>query len=180
ALREAGDALAALGPGEVVEVTAGRGASQGVARGAYVRLAAHEPRLSPAQERAVAAMLDRFRAEPFSPPTRPEVETELGPEVTALLLDRGTLVKVSDAILLDRAAYEEAVRRVVGHLRAHGTLTVAEARDLLHTSRKYMLAIFEHLDERRITQRSGDDRVLGPNAVSLAEAAPGDVSAAGS
>src|SRR5262249_62400105 len=114
------------------------------------------------------------------PPIRREVETELGPEVTALLLDRGILVKVSDAILLDRTAYDEAVRRVVGHLRVHGTLTVAEARDLLHTTRKYMLAIFEHLDERRITQRSGDDRVLGPNAVSLAEAAPGDVSAAGS
>src|SRR5262249_56865739 len=59
ALREAGDVLAALGPGEAVEVTAGRGAGQGGARGAYVRLAAHEPRLSPAQERAVAALLDR-------------------------------------------------------------------------------------------------------------------------
>ncbi|HKT38395.1 MAG TPA: SelB C-terminal domain-containing protein, partial [Ktedonobacterales bacterium] len=98
------------------------------------------------------------------PPTRPEVEEALGAGVTALLIEQGQLVKVTDIILLDRDAYAEAIRRVVAHLRAHNTLTVAEARDLLGTTRKYMLAIFEHLDERRITRRNGDDRLLGPNA----------------
>jgi selenocysteine-specific elongation factor len=81
-----------------------------------------------------------------------------------MLIEQGRLVKLNDAILLDRDAYAEAVRRVMAHLRAHTTLTVAEARDLLGTTRKYMLAIFEHLDDRRITRRNGDDRLLGPNA----------------
>src|SRR5262249_16185217 len=98
-----------------------------------------------------------------------DVETEPGPEVTALLVERGTLVKVSDAILLDRAGYDEAVRLVVRHLQTHGALTVAEARDLLHTTRKYMLALFAHLDDRHITQRRGDDRVLGPGAPASAD-----------
>ena len=45
--------------------------------------------------------------------------------------------------------------------------TCAEARDLLGTSRKYMVAILEHFDERRMTRRLGDDRVLGPNAPAI-------------
>jgi selenocysteine-specific elongation factor len=84
--------------------------------------------------------------------------------MTAALIERGTLVKVNDSILLERGAYERAVERIVSALHARTSLTVADARDLLGTSRKYMLAIFEHLDERRITRRQGDDRLLGTNA----------------
>jgi selenocysteine-specific elongation factor len=129
-----------------------------------VRLPSFEPRFSPEQQRAVDEMLAVFARDPFSPPTRQEVESRLGEDVTAALIERGTLVKISDSILLERHAYETALQRVVVALRERTTLTVADARDLLGTSRKYMLAIFEHLDERRITRRQGDDRLLGPQA----------------
>ena len=33
-------------------------------------------------------------------------------------------------------------------------------RDLTGTSRKYSLAMLAYLDERRVTRRVGDDRVL--------------------
>ncbi|MGZ3680598.1 MAG: selenocysteine-specific translation elongation factor [Ktedonobacterales bacterium] len=165
--REANDALATLiAAGDLAEV-AGGAAGGTAGRGAFVKLATHEPQLSAEQERAVAAMLARFQREPFAPPTRVEVEDALGPELTAALIERGDLVRISDAILLDRAAYGEARRRIVAHLRAEERLTVAEARDLLGTSRKYMVAILEHFDERRMTRRLGDDRVLGPNAPAI-------------
>jgi selenocysteine-specific elongation factor len=159
-------AAALVAEGELAE--AGAGAPGGVAgaggHGSFVRLPTHEPRLDPAQERAVAAMLERFRAEPFAPPTRPEVEQALGSELTAALVERGALVKLGDVVLFERTAYAEAVRRLAAALRAEGTLTAAAARDLLGTSRKYILPLLEHLDERRITLRRGDDRILGPNA----------------
>src|SRR5262249_38397885 len=140
--REANDALVVLTSDNAVQIAGGGGgaapAGAPVGYGVYIKLPSHGPTLTTAQKQAVAAVLDRFRAEPFAPPTRSDVETELGPEVTALLVERGTLVKVSDAILLDRAGYDEAVRLVVRHLQTHGALTVAEARDLLHTTRKYM------------------------------------------
>jgi selenocysteine-specific elongation factor len=136
-------------------------------RGAALRLAAHEPRPTPEQERAVAVVLARFQSAPFEPPTRAEVERELGAELTAALVERGTLLRAGESLLLEPTAYAEAVRRVVAHLRAHGRLTVAEARDLLGTTRKYMLPILEQMDEQRITRRQGDDRVLGLNALPL-------------
>jgi len=39
-------------------------------------------------------------------------------------------------------------------------MTASQARDLLGTTRKYILPLLEHLDERRITRRIGDERVL--------------------
>jgi selenocysteine-specific elongation factor len=117
----------------------------------------------------VEVALARFRAAPFTPPDRAEVDAALGAELTQALLARGDLVKMSDTILLDRAAYREAVGRVLAHLRARETLTVAEARDLLGATRKYTLALFERLDERHITARRGDDRVAG-HAAAAAQA----------
>jgi selenocysteine-specific elongation factor len=37
---------------------------------------------------------------------------------------------------------------------------VAEVRDLFKTSRKYALALMEHLDASGVTKRVGDERVL--------------------
>jgi selenocysteine-specific elongation factor len=54
------------------------------------------------------------------------------------------------------------VARVREVLREKGTLTVAEARDLFGTSRKYVLALLEHLDAQGVTQRVGDERRLRP------------------
>ncbi len=162
--REAPEVAAALAvEGALVEESsAERGASgQGTAR---VRLPGHRAEPTPEQAGAVKAMLARFRAAPFTPPDWAEVEGALGAELTQALLARGDLVKMSDTILLDREAYREAARRVLEYLRAHGAITVAEARDLLGATRKYTLALFERLDERHITARRGDDRVAGRDA----------------
>jgi selenocysteine-specific elongation factor len=37
---------------------------------------------------------------------------------------------------------------------------VAQVRDLLDTSRKYAIALLEHLDDIGVTRRVGDERVL--------------------
>ena len=153
--RQANDVLAAL-------VVAGDLAE--AASASAVRLPTHAPRFTAEQQRQVDTLLRQIKENPFSPPGRAEIEAALGPEVTAALIEQGTLVKISDAVLFSRDAYDEAIRRILAHLRAHQTITVAQARDLLDTSRKYMLALLEHLDERRITRRQGDDRVLGPAA----------------
>jgi selenocysteine-specific elongation factor len=170
--REAQEVISALlAQSKLAEGGATEGSGQG--RSALLRLPKHTPRFTPEQERAVASLLRAFHAQPFSPPTRAEVEQTIGAsgaEVVAALVERGDLLRMNAEILLERAAYQEAVRRIVEHLRTHGRISVAEGRDVLATSRKYMLAIFERLDERRITMRDGDERVLGSGAAQVAEA----------
>jgi selenocysteine-specific elongation factor len=49
---------------------------------------------------------------------------------------------------------------VRAHLQTHGKLTVAQVRDMFATSRKYALALMEHLDAIGVTRRVGDERML--------------------
>jgi selenocysteine-specific elongation factor len=56
------------------------------------------------------------------------------------------------------------IDRTVARITEQGKITLAEFRDMFDTSRKYAQALLEHLDERRVTRRVGDERVLGPAA----------------
>ncbi|GAB4209831.1 MAG: hypothetical protein OHK0022_41660 [Roseiflexaceae bacterium] len=122
---------------------------------AGARLAEHQPILDAAQQRAVDRLLREFRAAPYSPPA-----PELDPELLAWLLDQGLLVRVSGDVAFLRDTYAEMLDWVRGQIRATGSVTVAQFRDRFATSRKYALALLEHLDERKITRRAGDAREL--------------------
>jgi selenocysteine-specific elongation factor len=125
-----------------------------------VRLPQHKVALSPEQQRRADAVLDAFRANPYTPPSLAQVQAELGPELTQYLLDENRLVKVSDNVLFGSETYAEMERRVVAYLREHQRITVAEVRDLFGASRKYALGFLEDLDRRHITKRLEDVRVL--------------------
>jgi selenocysteine-specific elongation factor len=120
-----------------------------------VSLSEHEPRLQPEQERDVRAFLAAVRAAPYTPPP-PDLE----PEVLALLLEQGALTRVAEDVLFLPQTYAELLDWVRAFIQTEGSVSVAQFRDRFGTSRKYALALLEHLDERKITRRIGDARVL--------------------
>jgi selenocysteine-specific elongation factor len=138
-------------------------------RSSLIRQPGFVPHFTPEQQRQVDTLLARFRAQPYAGPTRPEVEQLLGPEVLNALIEQGQLVKLGDGILLTRESYHEAIQQLVAYLKQHGKMTVAEARDVLDTTRKYIVPLLEHMDVSRITVRRGDERVPGPGVNSLAD-----------
>jgi selenocysteine-specific elongation factor len=131
-----------------------------VEEGSAVRLPHHQIRFSTEQQRGIDQLLAEFTRNPYATPSVVECEAALGPELLNVLVEEGRLVRVSDSVLFLRDTYEEMVARVVVHIQAEGSITVAQVRDLFQASRKYALALMEHLDERRITRRVGDTRVL--------------------
>ena len=54
----------------------------------------------------------------------------------------------------------KVTERIVQHLKDQGNITVAEARTMFNSSRKYILPLLEHMDQQQITRRTGDERVL--------------------
>jgi selenocysteine-specific elongation factor len=50
---------------------------------------------------------------------------------------------------------------IVEYIGAHGKISIGEFRDAFGTTRKYTMALFDHLDTLQVTRRVGDDRVLG-------------------
>jgi len=124
--------------------------------GPLVRLPGHRATPSAAQRQQAEAYLRALESQPYSPPT----DLAIDPELLALLVYEGRAVKVADSLVFAAWAYQEMVEKIVQHIRQHGKITVAEARDLLGTSRKYVLPLLEYLDQQRVTRRVGDDRVL--------------------
>jgi len=131
-----------------------------VAVGDAISLPGHDVSLSPEEQRAVDGLMDLFRASPYTPPGWSEVEAAVGPAVAQYLVDSGRLVRVSDGVVFDAATFTEMIERLRGSIGPGHTFTVAQARDLFSTSRKYTVAFLEELDRRRITRRLGDERVL--------------------
>jgi selenocysteine-specific elongation factor len=129
--------------------------------GGLIRLPGFEPTFNPAQQRNVDQLLQRFKQNPYTPPTRAEAEEMTNAEIISALIERGTLVKLNDGVLFLHETYEDAVNRLLAFLREHHKMTVAEARDILGATRKYILPLLEQLDSLRITRRVGDERVLG-------------------
>ncbi len=127
---------------------------------AGLRLSDHRLRFTPQQEEAISRLLDRFRGQPYAPPTFQEAVEEVGEEVVLALVERGDLVRVSENILFLRPTFEEMLARVQDFIRREGSITVAQARDLFGSSRKYVLPFLEYLDAQHITRRVGDVRVL--------------------
>jgi selenocysteine-specific elongation factor len=128
--------------------------------GATVRLPSHAIRLNPEQKRQVDELLDRFRRQSPTPPSVKESIAAVGEDVLNVLIDRGELVQTSPTVLFLPQTYEEMVARVHAHIEREGSITLAQTRDALNTSRKYAQALLEHLDEIGVTKRVGDERVL--------------------
>ena len=154
--------------------------------GTGVRLTEHTVVLTGHTREAADELLRAVREAPFAPPTLSEVRAAqsalahaMDEDLMAALVRDSLVVRVSDDLAFAREAHEEVARRVVGHLERHGSITVAEARDLIGTSRKYVLPILEHLDRERYTRRVGDARHFGTRAVPLAwRGAPHDAALA--
>jgi selenocysteine-specific elongation factor len=140
----------------------GKAATQGVLveTEAMLALAEHRVTLGHEQQRQVNKLLEAFAQSPYSPPSLAESEALVGAEVLAALIEQGQLIKVSDTVLFAAETYTKMTQAIISHLQREGSITLAQVRDMFSTSRKYAQALLEHLDDKRITKRVGDERIL--------------------
>jgi selenocysteine-specific elongation factor len=129
-----------------------------------IALAAHTPTPSAAEQVRIERALSRLEVARFSPPTIKELIDEVGEEAYAYLVATRAVVPVSTEVAFSSEAYAELVQRVQALVAREGEATVARIRDEFDTSRKYVLALLEHLDGLGVTVRAGDVRRLGPRA----------------
>jgi selenocysteine-specific elongation factor len=133
-----------------------------VERGGEVAVATHKQLLSSEQENVIGPFLAELESQPFNPPPLADLlrRHPLTPALLQFLVADGRIVRVNEDTVFARSAYDEAVRLLRAHLSEHRTLTVAVARDLLGSSRRYVLPLLEWMDAQKITRRVGDDRIL--------------------
>lgn len=81
-------------------------------------------------------------------------------QVHNAMITAGTLVRMDSQICFHKEHYSAAVAKIREACAANGSITLAQTRDLLGTSRKFAVAILEALDRQRITKMQGDARIL--------------------
>ena len=127
------------------------------------RLPEHEVTLSAEHEALKRRIQSQCRTARFAPPTRQELlasaESRESHTILKMLLDEETLVPVGEFVV-HTGVIAEARALIRRHMDEKGSMTVAEFRDVVGTSRKYAVPFLDYLDRIRFTRRVGDERVL--------------------
>ena len=132
-----------------------------------LRLPTSAPQIDQPHQTQLTELRGRLEAEQarFSPPSPEELAKALQieePELLELLAywtDQGVFLHVSDKVWFSTAAVQEARQRLEEHFSRESELSMAQARDLLGSSRKYVLPLIEYFDRSHFTRRVGDVRV---------------------
>jgi len=81
-------------------------------------------------------------------------------QVLESLLTSGELVMLTPQVCLHGSTYSAVLEDARVHFETNGSLTLAQLRDLLGTSRKYAQALIEYFDKIHITKKDGDVHYL--------------------
>ena len=127
-----------------------------VEEGATVRLPEFQVKLTEQQQKKIDAFLRVLKDNPYSPPG----DVTLEPELLNLIIRQGRAVKVAEGVVFSKNAYDEMVGKIIAHAKEHGSITIADVREMFGNSRKYITALLEYMDDKKLTRRVGDARVV--------------------
>lgn len=138
-------------------------------RGEWVCL----PGWRPQANRQVAAKMQRlarvYEQAGLAPPADPGAAAEVAAvpreevvHLLGLLEEEGSLVRVDEELWFARAAVMDALERLRRLQATTGPFTVAQARDALGTTRRYVVPLLEFFDRQHWTRREGDLRRVLP------------------
>jgi selenocysteine-specific elongation factor len=131
-----------------------------------VRLASHEVRLSPEQQRVVDQVEREFLTAEAAPPSPEEALGHAGVtgdeehDLFQVLVEGKKLVRVKESLFFHARALDTIQEKLVALLRERKEIGPADIKDLLGISRKYAIPLLEYFDGRRVTARVGERRVL--------------------
>lgn len=131
----------------------------------HVALPGYQPSPDSRQQRVIDHLLQEFARQPFAPPGPKEISEKTGltgealNEILNFLLESGQLVKVAENAYFTAEAIEQGKKLLEGYFKNEKELTLATARDLFDSSRRYTLPLMEYYDRLRLTKRVGDVRV---------------------
>ncbi len=138
-----------------------------VQEGAEVRLSGHTVRLQVDEAAMEERLATLYRDAGLTPPNLrdalalfADVPEKQALQMIDLLLARGTLVRVSDALFFHRDPLQAVEERLVAALRERGEIDTPAFKDLTGLTRKYTIPLLEYFDRVKLTLRIGDRRVL--------------------
>ncbi len=131
----------------------------------HVRLSGAKPEPDKEARKAIAKVTTMLDKNPLAPPGLKEIQQEITGfrhdpgEILNYLEDSGEIVKITEAMYYSRSGLDLAWDKINRHFNDNKELSLAEARDIWETSRKYALPLLEYFDRVKYTRRIGDNRI---------------------
>lgn len=121
-----------------------------------------KPKLSASQKELMGKTLKILEENSANPPKEKTLIAQLAgsKEIIDFLVQEGKIIKLNDGILLESKNYDIMKNKLIDFLKAKGSISIAQVRDLLGISRKYIIPLLNKMDEENITQRKGNVRIL--------------------
>ncbi|MBI5034433.1 MAG: selenocysteine-specific translation elongation factor [Chloroflexi bacterium] len=126
----------------------------------FVRRSDFVIKFTPDLQKKIDALLVQYEKTPYAPPSPQDAEAAVGAEAVGALVTQDKLVRINESVLLAPKAFRAMQDWVVKTIQSQGQVTAAQVRDQFNTSRKYAVGLLEYLDEKHVTKRVGDARVL--------------------
>lgn len=137
-----------------------------VEAGGMIAPADRSVELDPETARLREGALEKLGAAGFQPPSQGELAADLGvsgkvlQRVLQLLVDEGEVVHLGADLFIAGGPHAKAKQAVLENCQRNGELVIPELRDVLGTTRKYLIPLLEHFDSVGMTARRGGTRVL--------------------
>jgi selenocysteine-specific elongation factor len=133
--------------------------------GDIVRIGSHEAKLTPEQETLAGKLMRLLDKSQISAPFLPEISEDLKvppadlKTVLNLLSDRGDLSRIKDDYFIVSKAHESLMKGVEEYFSTKQEMALADFREIVNTTRKWMIPLLEYLDRTQVTMRKGDVRI---------------------
>ena len=134
--------------------------------GPLLRLADHRIRFSGDQGRIRGEILALLQAGRAAPPDLNEIAEQLAEDaaevhaVAAAMQAMGDIARLDENLVFPPQMLHEIEQSLVGYLERNREMSVSAFRDLVDTTRKYAVPLLNYFDNRGVTLRKGDVRVL--------------------
>lgn len=138
-----------------------------IGRGTVLRMHLPLPGLGDKEQVKARLIEERLLTYPYQPVLWSLIAKELfyfnpgaGEELRQYLENTGVIVPIDEDLYFHVEALDSAQSLISEYLEAHESITVGETRDLLGSSRKFVIPLLEYFDTQGITVRRGDRRFL--------------------
>ena len=125
-------------------------------------LLSRKPKISSQQKILIFKILKILTDNPTNPPNEKMLISQIagGKEIIDFLIQEGEIIKLSEGILLENKNYDTMKNKLIDFLKINGSISIAQVRELLGISRKYIIPLLNKMDEEKITQRRENIRIL--------------------
>lgn len=125
----------------------------------------YEVELTKAQENIKNILLNIYKENKFCAPRFEDIiKNEKDKLQFKLILDfliqNNELVFLADGLIVDIESYENAKIATIEFIEKNKIILLSDLKNILNTSRRYLVAFLENLDRNKITKRSEKGRVL--------------------